>query len=59
MDSPADYPKPAEVRDYEAENGIKRGVLTQKLTLAVMLALLGVVGYFGDRFVMQVEISLH
>ncbi len=54
-DSPADFHKTTEVRDYVAENGIKWGVIAQGLVLFVITS--GTMGgaYFADRLITSVD----
>ena len=61
-DTPQDYEnrespraKDTNVRDFPAERDIKRTVTTSQLILMALIGSMGIISYFGDRFVKQVD----
>ena len=43
------------VRDFTAERDIKRTVTTSQLILLTIMTSMGIISYFGDRFVGQID----
>jgi len=54
-DAPQDYENAAPVRDYRVDRDIKRTVTTSQLILLTIVTSMGIISYFGDRFVSQID----